>query len=182
MNALAPRLFFAFTLVAVSYVTSAPAQGVLSKDGKSFKVSSDAKTGASNEVCISSRAQIADGQLRQSEWWVARDVIERQPRWDLLTAEPPFSTHKATALALPKVSALFPEVKEWVIVAFYTRNLQTGGTKGNMYSYPNVWVYEIEFRPKDEKLREKLLDSARVHGLTQVILLDGTIVSPRSVK
>ena len=51
-----------------------------------------------------------------------------------------------------------------------------------MYSYPNVWVYEIEFSPKEEKMREELEDSAGVHGLTQIVLLDGTVISPRVVR
>src|SRR5437870_1885332 len=110
MNTLTPRLILAFSLLAVSCVIFAPAQGVLTKDGKSFKISSDGKLGASNEVRLSSRAQIAGGKLRQTEWWIGRDVIERQSPWDALTTEPPMSIHKAIALALPNVAARFPEV------------------------------------------------------------------------
>jgi len=162
-----------------------PNQGpVIQKGGQAYGISgtSQVQFSASNEVRISSRAQVAGRQLQQTEWWVDRAVIERQPRWEASTEEPPLSVQKATALALPRVSARFPEVKEWLVHTIYMRNLLLGGKTGSTYSYPNIWVYEIEFSPKDEKMRKKLQDSVGVHGLTQIVLLDGTVVSPRDVK
>jgi len=178
-------LLFALLLSSCDPGSQPSNQGpVIEKDGQRFRLSEDnpnVQVGATNEVRLSSRAQIAGQQLRETEWWVAREVVERQPRWDGLT-EPPLTTQKACALALPEVKRRFPEVQEWLVHTIYARNLLLGGKTGSMYSYPNTWVYEIEFSPKDAKLREKLEDRASVHGLTQVVLLDGTVVPPRVLR
>ncbi len=178
-------LLLALPLVVTSCDFGAPQAGqgpVIQKDGETFQVNSNVHVGGSNEVRLSSRAQVAARQLRQTEWWTAREIVERQPRWDGLTAEPPLTAQRAAALALPEVERRFPEVQGWLVHTVYLRNLLLGGKTGTMYSYPNTWVYEIVFTPKDETQREKLQDSASVHRLTQVVLLDGTVVSPRTVQ
>ena len=178
-------LLLALPLLVSSCDFRAPQTGqgpVIQQGGQTFQLDPNVQVGGSNEVRLSSRAQVAARQLRQTEWWVAREIAERQPHWDGLTTEPPLTAQKAAALALPEVRRRFPEVQEWLVHTVYLRNLLLGGKTGSMYSYPNTWVYEIEFAPKDETQREKVQDSAGVHGLTQVVLLDGTIVLPRTVK
>lgn len=179
-------LLLALPLLVTSCDFSASQTGqgpAIQQDGQTFQLGSNAQVGRSNEVQLSSRAQAAARQLRQTEWWVEREAVERQPHWDGLTTDPPLTVQKATARALLEVRRRFPEVQEWLVHTVFLRNLLlVEGKTGSMYSYPNTWVYEIEFTPKDEAQREKLQDSADVHGLTQVVLLDGTIVPPRTVQ
>jgi hypothetical protein len=114
-----PRLLFLFLLalvvVSCDFPAPPPRQGpVIQKDGQAFQLSHDdpnVQVGGSNEVRLSSRAQVAGKQLRETEWWIAREVVERQPRWDGLTTEPPLSVPKASALALPDVRRRFPEIQ-----------------------------------------------------------------------
>lgn len=135
-----------------------------------------------NEVRVANRSSFVRGQIRQYDWCVARVVMEKQPRWDGLTTEPPLSARKAAALALPNVQRRFPEVKEWLIRNITLRNQQDGDNSGQGNSYLNVWVYEVTFMPKDKKAGEKIGFEAGFVVLTEVVLLDGTVVSPRIVK
>jgi hypothetical protein len=156
---------------------------VIKKNGQTFQVSlNNSPPSNSNHVRVASRAQVAGGQLRQTEWWIDRQVLEKQPRWNSLTDELPFSAQRACGLALPDVERRFPEVQEWRVQTVYLRNLSSGGTTGNMYSYPNVWIYEITFAPANEMNKKKLEDDVGVAALTQVVLLDGTIVAPTTIK
>jgi len=171
--------------MSCDFRASAPSQGpVIQKDGRTYQLSDSlqVQVGTSNEVRVSSLAQVAGRQLRQTEWWVSREVIKRQPHWDGFSTEPPFSVQKACALALADIRQRFPSVHDWLVETVYLRNLFHGGTTGSMYSYPDIWVYEVTFLPADKDTRKKFEDDVGVQALTQVILLDGTLVSPREVK
>ena len=183
MKKLTPRSALVFALFAIWSMTVAVAQPLITKDGKSFQVTSDGQLGVTNELRISSRVQVAGGQLRQTEWWISKAVIDRQPHWDGLNAEPPFSVHKACSIALPAIKQRFPAVHDWLVETVYVRNLidvtkRDGGTS----SYPNIWVYEVTFMPTDKDKREKFQDDVDVGSLTQVVLFDGTLVTPRAKK
>jgi hypothetical protein len=181
MNKPNSRPVFAYALFAIWAATLAVADPVITKDGESFPVSSDGQLGVANEFRISSRAQVAGGRLRQTEWWISKAVIERQPHWDALTAEPPLSVHQACSIALPAIKERFPAVHDWLVDTVYVRNL-IYATKpdGSLASYPNTWAYEITFIPADKKARENFQNAVDVGSLTEVVLFDRTLVQPRT--
>ena len=153
MNIFTPRPILAITLFTVSCAAFAVAQGVITTGGKSFKLPSGAQLGTTNEVHISSRAQVSGGLLHQTEWWVSKEVIERQPHWDGFATEPPLSVPKACALALPDIKQRFPSVHDWLVMTVYIRN--QAGVYKSTESHPNIWAYEITFLPADQAMRDK---------------------------
>lgn len=183
MNVFTRRSMLTMTLLAIIYKTPAAAQGVITKDGKSFEIISNGQLGDTNEVRIASRAQVAGGQLHQTEWWISKEIIERQPRWDGLSTEPPFTVQKACALALPDIKKRFPSVLDWVVETVFIRNLlDVTKRDGNRESHPNIWAYEITFMPADKDTRDKFEDDVDIGSLTQVVLFDGTLVTPKIKK
>jgi len=85
-------------------------------------------------------------------------------------------------LQCPTSGSVSPSVHDWVVETVYLRNLLHGGTAGGMYSYPNIWVYEVTFLPADKETRKKFEEDVGFQALTRVVLLDGTLVPPREVK
>jgi hypothetical protein len=72
----------------------------------------------------------------------------------------------------------FPKIPAWSIENVSVRNLVRGGSDNNYSSFPNVWMYEITFAPSDEQLRRKLRGTSDEQEFTQVVLFDGTVVTP----
>jgi hypothetical protein len=101
--------------------------------------------------------------------------LEKQPTWSALTDEPQLSVQQACSLAYSNINSRFKEVREWRIQTVYLRNLASGGTSGNVYSCPKVWIYEVTYEPAAEMMRE-LKEDVDLGALTQVVLLDGTVV------
>lgn len=110
------------------------------------------------------------------EWYVSTNVLARQPRWDGLSTEAPLSVAKACALAQPHVRELVPALESWAVESVYLRNLYRGGGKERMYSYPDVWCYQITFMPRDPEVRARVERQATGYAMTQIVLLDGTVV------
>lgn len=171
-------LGLAFLLIGCDFKQPSNGQApVIEKNGETFEVSRSSPSPNGNQVRVASRTQVAGGTLHQTEWWIDRAILEKQPKWNGLTDELPLSAQKACASALPDIKARFPAVEEWRVQTVYLRNLAFGGTSGNTYSYPDVWIYEITFEPANETGR-KLEDDVGVGALTQVVLMDGAIVPP----
>jgi hypothetical protein len=112
-----------------------------------------------------------------TEWYVSTNDLAKQPRWDGFSKEIPLSIGKACALALAHISAQFPEIKSWSVESVSLRNPHPDRVK----SYPDIWCYEIIFMPRDPELRKRFEDNATTCPM-QLVLLDGTIVAPRSAK
>ena len=163
-------------------VTSPPNQGVVvQQGGQTFQVSFKSSTDT-NDVRIASRTDTAGGRLRGTEWRVPRLVLVKQPRWDGFSSEPPLSAQKACAIAFPEVRQRFPEISDWAVHSVYLRNLLVTDTPAHLFSFPDVWVYEVTFKPKDLVAKERFEREVGDQPVTQVVLLDGTIVQPRDVK
>jgi len=110
------------------------------------------------------------------EWYVSTNALAKQPRWDGLTAVVPFSARKACALALPHVLERFPHVKSWSVESVLLRKPYLG----ELDVYPDVWWYEITFKPRAAEDRAQKEYQAGYCAATQIVLLDGTVV-PQTV-
>jgi hypothetical protein len=135
-----------------------------------------------NDVRIASRASNVGGRISGAEWRVERAVLDRQPRWDGFSSDPPLSVQRACALAFPDVQRRFPELRDWAVHSVHLRNLLVADHPPELFSFPNVWAYEVTFKPKDLTAKERLERDYGDHLLTQVVLLDGTVVPSRELK
>jgi len=135
-----------------------------------------------NDIRIASRAGNVGGRIAGAEWHVERAVLDRQPQWDVLLSDPPLTVHRACALAFPDVQRRFPDVRDWVVDYVILRNLLVAQYPAHLYSFPNVWAYEVTFKPKDLTAKERLERDFGDHALTQIVLLDGTVVPPQALK
>ena len=155
-------------------------QGVLVQNGQAYEISIKSVSDT-NMVRIASRVDSAGSKLSGTEWIVARSNLLNQPRWDGISSEPPLSAQKACGLALPDVRKRFPEVSNWAVDSIYLRNLLVTDIPEERSSFRNVWVYEVQFAPKDLATKQKFDREVGVQPVTQVVLLDGTIVQPQNV-
>jgi hypothetical protein len=136
----------------------------------------------SDEVRVASVIGSAGSQNSFVEWYVSTNILSAQPRWDGLSSEVPLSIGKACGLALPYVQKQVPEVQKWSIETVFAENLYRGGETGHMYSYPDIWYYEITFMPTDPLEKTKIENQSFGYALTQIVLLDGTVVKPTIVR
>jgi hypothetical protein len=116
------------------------------------------------------------------EWYVSTNALLKQPLWDGFSTEIPLSAKKACDLALPRVRDQVPQVRAWGVEHIFLRNLFSGGASGHMYSYPNVWCYQITFMPSDPVERESIKKQPTGYAMTQIVLLDGTVVPPTVIR
>jgi len=115
------------------------------------------------------------------EWYVTTNVLAGQPRWDGFSKDAPLSPRRACEIALPSVRKEVPQVRVWLVDNIYTRNLFHGGG-AIMYSYPNVWCYQITFIPSDPDERAKSSNDGLEFAMTQIVLMDGTLVTPTVIQ
>ena len=115
-------------------------------------------------------------QTSSVEWYVSTNALAKQPRWDGLTAEVPFSARKACALALPHVRERLPEIQSWSVDSVLLRKPYLGAVE----LYPDVWWYEITFKPRAPEDEGQKAYQAGYCAATQIVLLDGTVV-PQTV-
>lgn len=127
-----------------------------------------------DEVCVQNYHWGYGTNVSIMEYYVSTNALTSQPHWDGLSTEAPLSPHAACALALAHARKLVPEVQQWSIETVTLR-------KPDSQSYPDVWCYDITFEPQDQKLKSQLLDSGCT-SFYQLVLLDGTVVSPRAAK
>lgn len=111
-----------------------------------------------------------------AEWDVSTNALAKQPHWDGVTAEVPLSARKACALALSSVRKRFPHVESWLVESVLLR--RPGLDEIDVY--PDVWWYEITFRPRGADDRAEEEYQAGYCAATQIVLLDGTVV-PQTV-
>jgi len=130
-----------------------------------------------NEVMVANYSHAVGSVSSCTEWYVSTNDLARQPRWDGFSKEAPLSIREACALALPHISAQFPEVKSWSVESVSLRNPYP--VQGS--SYPDIWCYEIIFTPRDPELRKRFEGKATTCPM-QLVLLDGTVVPPRVAK
>jgi len=129
---------------------------------------------APGEVAVKYRDFGPRTNLIQTIWPVSTNTLARQPSWDGLSTKAPLSLPKACAIALRHVRKQLPEVQAWSVesVSLF---------KPEPESFPEVWCYEIAFEPRDPELRKRI-KSQDCTNLYQIVLLDGTVVLPRSAK
>ena len=115
------------------------------------------------------------------EWYASSNILAAQPQWDGLSKEAPLSVQRACEIALAGVRKEVPQVRTWLVESIYARNLiKEGGT--TMFSYPNVWCYQITFTPSDPAERAKSKDDGFGFAMTQIVLMDGTLVPPTVIR
>ena len=136
----------------------------------------------SNDFTIAYLYNLSGTHKIKKEWHTPSTILEKQPIWDGMTGNPPLAVGSACSAAFQKVWDRFPDIKNWQVETIRIRNLCKGGETGKSYSYPNVWYYQITLVPEEERLREKLEREGLDHECTQVVLMDGTIVTPVIVK
>lgn len=136
----------------------------------------------SDDVTIAYLYNLSGAHRIKKEWHVSPSVLEKQPKWDGTSGEPPLAVGAACSAAFQKVRDRYPDIKDWIVESIRMRNLRRGKEAGKSYSYPNVWYFQITFSPKDERIREKLEGQGLDHECTQVVLMDGTLVTPIIVK
>jgi hypothetical protein len=115
-------------------------------------------------------------QASSVEWYVSTNALAKQPRWDALSSEVPLSARKACSLALPHVRERLPHVQAWSVDSVLLRKPFLGESE----VYPDVWWYEITFKPRGPKDRAQREYQAGYCAATQIVLLDGTVV-PQTV-
>ena len=116
------------------------------------------------------------------EWYISTNVLAMQPRWNGLTSATPLSPERACGLALTRIHDQFPQVSEWSVESILLLNLYKGGGEGRVFSYPDIWQYQITFMPTDPKVRSQLQRQPTGYAMTQVVLLDGTVVAPTVIR
>jgi hypothetical protein len=129
-----------------------------------------------DEIPIWGCSDGSGAQASRVEWYVSTNALAKQPRWDGLSAEAPLSARKACALALPLVREHLPHVKSWAVESILLRKPYLGEPE----AYPDVWYYEIHFRPSAPQDPTKKEYDTRQCAATQIVLLDGTVV-PQTV-
>ncbi len=129
-----------------------------------------------DEIAIWGCRDGSGAQASRVEWYVSTNALAKQPRWDGLSAEVPLSARKACALALPLVRERLPHVRSWAVESILLRKPYLGEPE----VYPDVWYYEIHFKPRSpQDPAEKEYDT-RHCAATQIVLLDGTVL-PQTV-
>jgi hypothetical protein len=129
-----------------------------------------------DEIAIWGCRDGSGAQASRVEWYVSTNALAKQPRWDGLSAEVPLSARKACGLALPLVRERLPRVKSWAVESILLRKPYVGEPE----VYPDVWYYEIHFKPSASRDPAKKEYDTRHCGATQIVLLDGTVV-PQTV-
>jgi hypothetical protein len=109
------------------------------------------------------------------DWFASTNLILRQPRWDGYSNPIPLNPSEASRSALNEVKKFIPEVAEWRVESIYLRNLATRDDTSDIYS--EIWYYQVSLLPSLRQLQERT-EAAFGHRLTQVILLDGTLLPP----
>ena len=94
----------------------------------------------------------------------------------------PLSAREANAIAQREVAKAFPLVKKWSIQVIRLHNLKQVPGSTNGFSNPKIWYYQITVEPELRSDLESIEKEEGNHRLTQVILLDGTIVTPEVIK
>jgi hypothetical protein len=133
-----------------------------------------------DEIRITAAGGYSGSNFVRVEWRVPRSILAGQPQWDGLTGDVPLAPAKACALGLGRVREQFPSIKDWCVLTINMRNLIGIGDEVNTTALPNVWYYEINFRPRDASLSRKFLKEVGDLPLAQIVLFDGTIVPQTS--
>lgn len=110
------------------------------------------------------------------EWYVSTNLLAKQPHWDGLSTEVPLSARKACALSLPYVRKAFPRTKSWSVEEVILRKPYLGVSD----AYPDVWWYQVTFRPSASEDRDSKDFQRGYYAGIQIVLLDGTVV-PQTV-
>jgi hypothetical protein len=128
----------------------------------------------SDEITIAYLYDVSGQHQIKTEWHVSLAVLKRQPQWDGISGNPPLASGAAGTIALQEVKKHFPDITNWNVEIIRLRNLWSE----KIISDTNVWCYQITCIPDTESLRSELESKGLDHELTQVILMDKTIVTP----
>ena len=110
-----------------------------------------------------------------TEWYAPIELLEKQPRWDGFSEEIPLAPQRACMLGLAQVSKLFPIVSKWKVEFIALQNLKAK-LVDNISRSQDIWHYEITFVPENREQRRNLEQAVGDQPLTQIILLDGTVL------
>ena len=131
------------------------------------------------EVCLKVVYAYSGSKFLKGEWCTTPEAVSKQPQWDGLSGPVPLAPNAASSIALLKIKERFSSVKEWYVSAIRLSQLVEPVDEQRARRYPGVWFYEVRLVPKDEAVRNSLSKEVGELPLTQIILLDGSVVTPR---
>lgn len=115
-----------------------------------------------DEVCITTQNITSVTNTTFMAWIVSTNLLAKQPRWDGNLDNIPLNITNAYNIVLPQVRRRFPAIPTWAVQSILLR-------KPAADLFPDVWCYEIIF-----------VEQADFSARRAILLLDGTMVSPRS--
>jgi hypothetical protein len=130
-----------------------------------------------DEIRLNSYSHQVGSNTSCMEWYVSTNTLAKQPRWDGFSGEAPLSARAACVLALSAIRTQFPKVGPWSVESVQLRKPHPDRDN----PYPDVWCYEVTLCPRDPEARERFDNDAATCPM-QIVLLDGTVLTPRATK
>jgi hypothetical protein len=131
-----------------------------------------------NQVPILRMGETAKEKSIEWVWYVDRDALKRQPRWDGYSSAPPFPIHQAVANTMQQIRKSHPSMAKWKIESIRVRPVEdTSGKEKNGWM-ESVWYYHIQLVPSSQAEYEQWESKGQIAALSRVVLMDGTVLGP----
>ena len=131
-----------------------------------------------DEICLMTSTS---GTNTCTEWYISTNILDQQPRWDGFSTEAPLSTRQACDLALKHAATEHPDVLSWAVDEVW---LSHPPSNHEAIWTSNVWYYSITLKPRDAKFQDHFGTDCTLPKFSclQMVLLDGTVVPPKTGK